>query len=190
MKRWLVLPLLAAGLCAQAADPPLGRLFYTPAQRAALEEARKRNISAEEQAAEVAKRPQAPRPRNVIVTGVVQRSDGESFAWVNGKPVEGETGDGLRVRHTSGATGVMVYDPEKGRSVRVKVGQHADLLTGRIEESYERGRAEPDAPGDAETGPAPSLRRQAKPRKEREQPEAGRDAGGEKDPGGGRDIKG
>lgn len=186
MRRWLVVPLLAAGLCAQAAEPPLGRLFYTPAQRAALEEARRRNIRAEELAAEVAKRPQAPRSRNVVVTGVVQRSDGESFAWVNGKPVEGETGDGLRVRHTSGATGVVVYDPEKGRTVRVKVGQQVDLLTGRVEESYERHRLERQPSRDAETGPAPSPRRQAKPRKEREQPEAG----GEKGPGDGGDTKG
>ena len=27
--------------------------------------------------------------------------------------------------------------PEKGRKVRLKVGQRADLMTGRIEESYE-----------------------------------------------------
>jgi hypothetical protein len=128
---------------AGAADPPVGRLFFTPAERAALENARRRNIRAEELAAEAAKRPAAPRARSVIVSGVVQRSDGESFAWVNGKSVEGQTGDGLRVRHTAQPNRVVVYDPDKGRMVQVKVGQRADLTTGQVEENYERRKREP-----------------------------------------------
>jgi hypothetical protein len=146
-----LLPALAAGLSAQAADPPYGRLFYTPQQRAALEDARRRNIRAEELAAEAAKqRDKPPVPRKVLVSGVVQRSDGTSVAWVNGKPVESETKDGLRVRHGASSTGVVVYDPEKRRTVAVKVGQQVDLNTGRIEESYETRRAAARAAAQAE----------------------------------------
>jgi hypothetical protein len=151
MRRLLLLPALAAGLNAQAADPPYGRLFYTPQQRAALEDARRRNIRAEELAAEAAKQTNKPPvPRKVLVSGVVQRSDGTSVAWVNGKPVESETRDGLRVRHGASSTGVVVYDPEKRRTVAVKVGQQVDLNTGRIEESYETRRAAARAAAQAE----------------------------------------
>jgi hypothetical protein len=122
---------------AARAEPGIGRLFYTPAERAALEDARRHNFRAEQLAAEASKRPAAPRARDVTVTGVVLRSDGESFAWVNGKSVEGRTDDGLRVRHTAQPNKVLVYDPDKGRMVQIKVGQRANLLTGRVEESYE-----------------------------------------------------
>ena len=126
-----------------AADEPIGRLFYTPAQRAALEDARRRNIRAEERAAAASKKPAAPPPREVVVTGIVLRSDGESAAWVNGKSVDGQTQDGLRVRHTAQPNKVLVYDPEKGRMVPVKVGQRADMLTGRVDEAYERRKRQP-----------------------------------------------
>jgi hypothetical protein len=171
--RRLALALLAGAVLipqappAQAAEGVYGRLFYTPAQRGALADARRRNIRAEELAAEAAKRPSAPRARTVTLTGIVQRSDGESFAWVDGKPVEGRTRDGLRVRHLAGPAGVVVFDPEKGRSVSVKVGQRVDLRTGRVEEPYERKRA-PAAPvaegeaGAATPAPEPARRESSK----------------------------
>jgi hypothetical protein len=168
---WLALALVVA-LSAHAADPAMGRLFFTPAERAALEDARKRNIRAEQLAEEAAKRPKAPAARDVTVSGVVMRSDGESFAWVNGKGVEGKTSDGLRVRHTAQPNKVVVYDPDKGRMVQLKVGQRADLVTGRVEESYERRRrapAEPAMPGAPEE-PSPSTApepRKGRPHSER-----------------------
>ena len=54
---------------AYAADASLGRLFFTPAQRKALEEARRNNTRAEVQAAE---KPARPPVRNVTVTGLVR----------------------------------------------------------------------------------------------------------------------
>jgi hypothetical protein len=150
---------------AQAGDEWYGRLFYTPAQRAALEDARSRNIRSEELAVEAAKRPAAPRSRNVTLTGIVQRSDGESFAWVNGKPVDSHARDGLRVRHFAGPSGAVVYDPQKGRAVSVKVGQRVDLLTGRVEEAYERKGPVSAAPAQSAAGNAPVA--PEPPRKER-----------------------
>jgi hypothetical protein len=141
--RWLCILLVAIAGNAAAADVALGRLFYTPEQRAALEEARRRNIRAEEQAAEASKKPRPDGPRTVTLNGVVRRSDGESVIWVNGKPVENEINDGMRVRLTPDQTGVTVHDTEKGRTVRLKVGQHANLLTGKVEENYARRQAQP-----------------------------------------------
>jgi hypothetical protein len=159
----LVLLLLAAAPV-RAAEASLGRLFFTPAQRLALEEARRKNIRAEVQAAE---KPKAPPLRNVSVTGVVRRSDGESTVWVNGKPVDGVTDDGLKVRITAGQqAAVIVQDPAQGRTVRLKVGQRADVLTGHIEEGYERRQAAPPPapPPEAAPQPAkPAARKRADP---------------------------
>ena len=141
--RWICLLLLAVAGNGMAADATLGRLFYTPEQRAALEEARRRNIRAEELAAEASKKPKPDGPRTVTLNGVVRRSDGESMIWVNGKPVENEVNDGMRVRLTPDQSGVTVHDTEKGRTVRLKVGQHANLLTGKVEENYVRRQAPP-----------------------------------------------
>jgi hypothetical protein len=173
MRRLALAALAAAALLpvaprAQAADGWYGRLFYTPAQRAALEDARRRKIRTEELAVEAVKRPAAPRSRKVTLTGIVQRSDGESFAWVNGKPVEGRTRDGLRVRHSAGPGGVVVYDPQKGRTVSIKVGQQVDLLTGRVEEAYERKHAAPAPAAQAGTGAVPAPE---PPRKQRTEAE-------------------
>jgi hypothetical protein len=136
----LTLALLAQP-AAQAAETTLGRLFFTPEQRAALEEARRKNIRAEELAAEAAAKPKAPRARKVVVNGLITRSDGMSVVWVNGKPVETETADGMRVSPTTSQETVVLRDPQKGRALRLKVGQRADLLTGKVEENYESRRA-------------------------------------------------
>lgn len=165
-----ILPFAIAILAAAAAradDAPVGRLFFTPAERAALEDARRRNIRAEQLAEEAAKRPAVPRSRAVDVTGIVLRSDGQSVAWVNGKRVEGQTGDGLRVRHTAQPNKVLVYDPDKGRMVPVKVGQRADLTTGRVEEAYERRKREPPAPPEpaSEAQPVSAAASGARPAK-------------------------
>jgi hypothetical protein len=136
---------LALALLAQpaveAAETSLGRLFFTPEQRAALEQARRNNIRAEELAAQAAVKPKAPRARKVVVNGLITRSDGMSVVWVNGKPVETETADGMRVSPTTSQGSVVLRDPQKGRALRLKVGQRADLLTGKVEENYESRRA-------------------------------------------------
>jgi hypothetical protein len=153
---------------AYAADASLGRLFFTPAQRKALEEARRNNTRAEVQAAE---KPARPPVRNVTVTGLVRRSDGESTVWVNGKPVDGVTTDGLKVRVTAGQQGaVIVHEPTQGHTLRLKVGQRADILTGRIEEGYERRGAAVPQTAVPEPTPAPQQPTRAAPSRQAEEP--------------------
>ena len=179
MSRWICLvALLLAAAPARAAEASLGRLFFTPAQRLALEEARRKNVRAEVQAEE---KPKAPPVRNVSVTGVVRRSDGESTVWVNGKPVDGATDDGLKVRITAGQqAAVIVQDPAQGRTVRLKVGQRADVLTGHIQESYERRQAAPppDPPTEAAPPPSkPAARRRTDPADNNEADQTDREDG-------------
>jgi hypothetical protein len=124
-----------------AEEPPLGRLFFTPEQRAALDNARRNRIRAEALAAAADTKPKVPLAKSVTINGVVSRSDGESTVWVNGRPTDGQTADGMRVVISPGTdSSVVVREPEKGRSVRLKVGQRADMVTGRVQESYEARR--------------------------------------------------
>ncbi len=142
MNRLILAVLLAVlGTPGIAQEPSLGRLFLTPEQRAALDNARRNRIRAEALAATVDKKPRIPSARSVTINGIVSRSDGESTIWVNGHPTEGQTEDGMRVTISPGSqSAVVLREPEKGRQVRLKVGQKADLTSGRIEESYEQRR--------------------------------------------------
>jgi len=143
MKPIVLLTLLAiAAPPALAQDAPLGRLFLTPEQRAALDNARRNKIRSEAVAAAVVKKPKPPAARSVLINGVVKRSDGETIVWVNGKPVEGETPDGMQFHVAPQTEGsVVVREPDKGRRVEIKVGQQVDMITGRVKEPFERPQA-------------------------------------------------
>lgn len=69
-----------------AAPVELGRLFYTPAQRTELENARARNIDRSASQNKPAP-PGVPAPLHF--DGVVIRSDGKTTRWVDGKPEVG-----------------------------------------------------------------------------------------------------
>ena len=157
MRRLVVAVLLAAmGTPGVAQEPSLGRLFLTPEQRTALDNARRNRIRAEALAATtVHKKPKIPPARSVTINGIVSRSDGESTIWVNGRPTEGQTQDGMRVTISPGSqSSVELREPEKGRRVRLKVGQSADLISGRIQESYEERRIPVAPPPTSEPGAA------------------------------------
>jgi len=155
MSRLVVAVLLGAlGIPGVAQEPSLGRLFLTPEQRAALDNARRNRIRAEALAATVDKKPKIPPAKSVTINGIVSRSDGESTIWVNGRPTEGQTEDGMRVTISPGSqSSVVLREPEKGKRVRLKVGQKADLISGRIQEPYEQRRI-PVAPPPSEPGSA------------------------------------
>jgi hypothetical protein len=144
-----------------AEEAPLGRLFLTPEQRMALDNARRNKIRAEAVAAAAEKKPRLPPARNVLINGVVKRSDGETIVWVNGKPVDGETPDGMQFRAAPRSDGaVMVREPERGRAVEIKVGQQVDMLTGRIQEPFQRRAAPAPKP---QTQPAAAGPNRHKP---------------------------
>jgi hypothetical protein len=157
MRRRLILAMLLVAVAPLgiAQEPSFGRLFLTPEQRAALDNARRNRIRAEALAATVDKKPKIPPARSVTINGIVSRSDGESTIWVNGHPTEGQTEDGMRVTISPGSqSDVVLREPEKGRRVRLKVGQKADLLSGRIQEPYEQRRIPTPPPPSSEAGPA------------------------------------
>lgn len=86
--RWLcVLSLLcgASGWAWAAPGKPIpGRLFYTPAERAMLINARTHKIT------EVRKSTTPPESPPVRFDGVITRSDGATTHWINGRPHSGQ----------------------------------------------------------------------------------------------------
>jgi len=115
---------------ALAQDNALGRLFYTPNQRAALNA----NIRS------VTKTPKqrTPIPRSVTLSGVVTRSDGERTVWVDGRAYHRGNPEGVRVITNSGDPALAEL---KVRGVRkrvpVRVGQQLNPASGKTSELYE-----------------------------------------------------
>lgn len=140
--RWPMLLLLLALTPAQGAE--LGRLFFTPAQRAALDNARKQNIRIE--VGGDAGQPAVPVPQNISVNGLVQRSDGKSTVWLNHRAIteQQKTSGGVNITPSRKDHRVKLTVPESGRSVEIKVGQTVEVISGTIEEGYAR-RSPPQA---------------------------------------------
>ena len=129
-----ILLVLAAMLpwCATHSAEPLGRLFFTPSQRAALDAGKQ--ISKPRTVRAVAPR----RPRAVTLNGVVTRSDGESAVWINGHEAGNKSVSGVRAS-TSAAdpTSAQLKVGGARKSVRLRVGQQLDPVSGKVLERYE-----------------------------------------------------
>lgn len=105
----------------------LGRLFFTPEQRAALDARRKARVPDKPAAAPVAEQPVTR------VDGAVRRSGGRSTVWVNGQAIpEGAQADGARVQPRSSTPG----------RVSVPVGESAQRFDLRVGETLDRGSGE------------------------------------------------
>ena len=115
---------------ALAQDEALGRLFYTPKQRAALD-ANVRSVTKQE-------RPPAPIPPSVTVNGVVTRSDGERTVWIDGQPYHrDETGE-VQVTIEPENPGVVELKVQGvPRRLPVRVGQRLDPASGQTLEAFE-----------------------------------------------------
>jgi len=132
----------AAGAGAQE----LGRLFFTPEQRAALDARRKARVPDKPAAT-----PQAESPIT-RVNGAVQRSGGKSTVWVNGEalPEGAQSGPQAVPRATS-----------QGR-VSLPAGEGPQRYDLRVGESLDRGSGEvKDVIGEGEIRIGPQR---AKPR--------------------------
>ena len=125
MKRALVALAFAAmplAVCAQE----LGRLFFTPQQRSALDDRRKARVPDKPAAAVVA----TPVTR---VDGFVQRSGGPPTVWVNGEPLSDTAPEAPRIDTTRTPSGtVSITLGESGTRARLKPGEALDRGTGEV----------------------------------------------------------
>ena len=112
--------LIVAGMlvvsCAQAQE--IGRLFFTPEQRAALDARRRARVPDKPAAAPIVASP------TTRLDGYVRRSSGPSTVWVNGATVDGAA-PGADAR-------VSVPVGESGARVRLKPGETLDRNTGEV----------------------------------------------------------
>jgi hypothetical protein len=107
---------------ATPARADLGRLFFTPQQRAELDKRRVNPVVEQETAAQESA---------VTLNGYVRRSDGRMTTWVNGVPrydTRAARGDGR----------VTVNEP--GGQVVLKPGQTADLVAGAVRDPLAGGQ--------------------------------------------------
>lgn len=130
------------------ADEGLGRLFYTPEQRARMDVARQheRNIRIDDEES-------VPQSASILLNGVIIRSDGKSTLWINNR-LQNEPSPSATV----GKGGeVRVVAPDAKRSVRLKVGQSIDMTSGEVEEVYRRRPPVPSPEKTAASAVAPDT---------------------------------
>ena len=167
------LALVASTPAAAQAQERLGRLFFTPAQRASLDVARSQRARAA-LSTEKPEQEATPVPQIITYSGHIRRSDGKTTVWINNQAVHDRESAGAaaivgRVRPDGSVT---LQVPQSGRSIILKPGQSVELLTGAVEEGYPRGieAAKPEAKPAAAAGtgkPAPDRAAQ-RDREERE----------------------
>lgn len=120
--------LFAAGLslagAGSAQTQELGRLFFTPEQRAALDARRKARVPDKPAAVPVTESPVSR------VDGAVQRGGGRSTVWVNGEMIPENA--------QAGGARVLPRGPNQGR-VSIPAGEGPQRYDLRVGESLDRG---------------------------------------------------
>jgi hypothetical protein len=160
--------LAAAGVpglaAAQAAKPaaraeePIGRLFFTPAQRAQLDTARAQRARTTLATDETADAPATPVAQTLTYGGMVRRSDGKSTVWINNRPLhDNEPVAGTIVGRVRPDGAVTLELPQAGRSVQLKPGQSVEIVSGTVEEGFARRPAQPEAKPEADAKPKPAA---------------------------------
>jgi hypothetical protein len=126
---------VAMTLASASFSQEVGRLFFTPEQRDALDARRKARVPDKPAAAVVA----SPTTR---LDGYVKRSSGRSTAFINGEPV------------LEGAPEAPVIDPDRrggrvpvpvgegGRRSPLKPGETLEIGTGEVRDAIGEGRIE------------------------------------------------
>jgi hypothetical protein len=150
MTRAYLCIVLACTASTQLAAQPLGRLFFTPEERAALDSSRgQKNVAGKSVSANALEA--SPTPQVITLNGLVRRSDGKSTVWLNhsalterdmlkGRPVIGNI-------RTDGT--ITLRAPHSGASFDLKVGQRAELLSGRDIRPVTPATASAPEPGNA-----------------------------------------
>jgi hypothetical protein len=123
----LLLLLLGLCFCEAASAQELGRLFFTPEQRRALDARRSARVPDRPAAAVVA----SPTLR---LDGYVKRSGGKSTVWINGEPAD----DTVRLPSASEST-VTLGIGDTGARVRMKPGQSLDRGNGEVRDGIGDG---------------------------------------------------
>ena len=128
---------LACAVLLTAASPSfgaeVGRLFYTPAERAQLDVARTQKKAPPPAATQA---PETAAPEIVNYGGIVRRSDGKAMLWINNRLADEKEALGSLKGSVRADGAVTLRVPDSSGSIEVKVGQSVDLQSGRVAEGY------------------------------------------------------
>ncbi len=129
--RYLTPLLVVAGLSGIAqpcSAQDVGRLFFTPEQRQALD-ARRR--------ARLPDRPNAPvnTSSTTRLNGYVSRENGKSTVWVNGEPLPETASEAPRI----GGSGRVTVNVESGARANLRPGEVLDRGTGEVKDVLGNG---------------------------------------------------
>jgi len=156
MPRWgFACIALALAMPAAAADSSLGRLFFTPSQRALLDVARSQRtrVTVATEATEATVEVSEPVPQTITYDGMVRRSDGQTTVWLNNRPVDDRkpVDESMIIRQVRPDGAVTLEVPQASRRVDLKVGQSVEVLSGSIGEGYrQRPAVDTDTPTEKE----------------------------------------
>lgn len=115
---WVALLLAAATASAEE----LGRLFFTPEQRAQLEHGKSQNTDS------------GINSRALTVNGIVQKHGGARTVWINGVPQQ-NGGEDDRAPES-----LLISTPAQSKPVKVKVGQRVLINPPAAEHSVSSGQ--------------------------------------------------
>jgi hypothetical protein len=114
--------MVVAGAPARAQE--LGRLFFTPEQRAALDARRKARLPDKPAAVVV-----SPQTR---VDGFVKRSRGPSTVWINGETLTESSPEAPRIDNTHTPGGSVSLNVGEGRRAQLRPGETLDRGNGEV----------------------------------------------------------
>jgi hypothetical protein len=124
--------LIAALTPAANAEDALGRLFFTPERRQALDRQRQLNIPDSQQADE---------DPTLTINGMVTRSSGKRTAWVNGAPQnENEMRGGWSVSPLGRNGGRIVVKSAESPSAHARIGDTINRTTGEASSLLKDGQ--------------------------------------------------
>jgi hypothetical protein len=158
MKRLTMIVVAAIVLGGGAASADVGRLFFSPSERAALEAARRASTDPAAEVIEpepetiietIVEEPQEERP-TITVDGYVRRSSGRATVWVNGEnSYDGDLGlSGVESGSARERAGRISLTPIGADApVSLRPGQTFDPNSAVSTDAYENPAAGAEMPG-------------------------------------------
>ena len=134
---WLCAFTLLAALCpAASAEEELGRLFFTPERRQALDRQRQFNIQEKQE---------IPEDATLTINGVVTRSSGKRTVWINGVAQnDNEEPSGVTVIPNRKAPGNVIVQSNDARVGNARVGETVNRNTGETTDLLGDGSITPN----------------------------------------------
>lgn len=124
-----------SSVSAIAIEQPIGRLFSTPKERAALDQARQTNSKNKVETSTPAEEKLGDQ---ITLDGFVKKNNGKTTVWINQVPQHGqENPQGITILQSSrGAHAVSMQLPS-GKSVDLRAGQTFDASNGKVTDVYD-----------------------------------------------------